>query len=921
MKQYIVSGMTCASCQNHVEKAAKNVEGVTSASVSLLTNTLTVEGSPDDCAILSAVAEAGYEARPMNKTAPTSSTVLQEDALQDRETPALKRRLLGSLIFVLTLMYITMGAGMWGWPLPSYFQKNYLALTLTQMLMAIIVMQINKKFFLSGFRSLFHGAPNMDTLVALGSTVSFAWSLYVFYQMCSLIARGGANAELMSFYHGELYFEGAAMIPTFITVGKMLEAMSKGRTTDALKKLMKMAPKTATVQRDGKEEIVAIETVQPGDILIIRPGESIPADAVIVEGATAIDESTLTGESIPVDKNVGDRIKAATMNTSGFIKAKALHVGEDTAFAKIIQMVSEAAGTKAPIARIADRISGIFVPAVLLISALVFIGWLIAGMDIAGALRHAIAVLVISCPCALGLATPVAIMVANGMGASHGVLFKTSEAMEAAGKVDILAFDKTGTITKGKPEVTVIVPNDDLNEIDVLTLAYALEAKSEHPLAKAIVQKAETEHLVLQDITDFKALSGNGLEGILQNEKISGGSLRYISSVASVDEDWIAKANAVAEQGQTPLLFTKGGKVQGMIAVADVIREDAKTTVAQLKRLGIETILLTGDNERTANVIGEKVGVQKVIAGVLPDGKEAVIRQLQARGSVAMVGDGINDAPALARADIGIAIGNGTDIAIDSADIVLINSRLPDIPAAIRLSRKTILNIRENLFWAFAYNALLIPMAAGLYPGIQISPMWGAAAMSLSSFTVCLNALRLNLFNIYADQNDRPRKKRKKTEQPEQYAMDTGGRMQVPVYGMSCAHCEDRLCQAVKKIDGVLDAQADHMTNCLTVRYAKKPDMAVVRSVIEQTGYSCDTKASKEKMEDKTMEKRIGIEGMMCTHCEAAVRKALESLSGVEKAEVSKDRKEAVVVLNKEVDDTKLKKAIEDAGYTVTSIQ
>lgn len=917
MKQYIVSGMTCASCQSHVEKAAGKVKGVTAATVSLLTNTLTIEGTPEDQDVIAAIADAGYEARPAQTMTATSSSV-QEDMLKDRQTPKLKKRLKWSLVFVALLMYLTMGVNMWGWPLPTYFEQNIMALALTQQLLALAVMIINHDFFTSGFKSLLHGMPNMDTLVALGSSISFAWSIAMMYQMSSLLTDGHSNMSLMHLYHNGLYFESAAMIPAFITVGKMLEAMSKGRTTDALKKLIKMAPKTATLEKGDKEETVPIESVQPGDIIIIRPGESIPVDAVIVEGSTAIDESALTGESVPADKNVGDMVQAATINTSGFIKVKAMHVGENTAFAKIIRMVSEAAGTKAPIARIADRISGIFVPGVLIIAALVLVGWLMSGKTVAEALRHAVAVLVISCPCALGLATPVAIMVASGIGASHGILFKTSEAMEAAGKIDILAFDKTGTITKGKPEVTAIIPRDAMREADVLELAYALEAKSEHPLAKAIVHKAEEENIVLHDIVDFKVLSGNGLEGMLQNEKISGGSIRYISTIADVDEKWIAKANMIAGQGQTPLLFSKNGKVQGIIAVADVIREEAKMAIMQLKRLGIETIMLTGDNERTANVIGKEAGVHEVIAGVLPDGKEAVIRRLQKRGKVAMVGDGINDAPALVHADIGIAIGNGTDIAIDSADIVLMNSHLLDIPAAIRLSRKAILNIRENLFWAFAYNLLLIPMAAGLYPGIQISPMWGAAAMSLSSFTVCMNALRLNLFHIYSAQHDRPVKKSKKN--PYTCSPDTFKCMQIPVYGMQCENCAKHVCQAVKMINGVLDAKADYAKNSLTIQYVNKPDMEKVKEAIVEAGYSFGNGISTENKEAHKMEKKISIEGMACAHCEARVRKALEGLSGVEKADVSKERKEAIVALSKTVEDAELKKAIEDAGYTVTSI-
>ncbi|HCV55300.1 MAG TPA: Cu2+-exporting ATPase, partial [Erysipelotrichaceae bacterium] len=741
MKQYIIGGMSCASCQARVEKAAGAVAGVDSAVVSLLTNTLTVEGDPRDADIIKAVENAGYTAKikgAQAKSAQGESAKLaaEEDALKDTTTPKLKRRLILSIGFVLALMYITMGYNMWGWPLPSYFMHNHLGLTLTQMLLAIAVMLINKDFFVSGFKSLFHGGPNMDTLVALGSSVSFGWSTFVFFRMCGMITNGASNMELMELYHNDLYFESAAMIPAFITIGKMLESMSKGRTTDALKNLMKMAPKTATILKDGKETVVSVDEVKAGDIFAVKPGEAVPVDGIVEEGTSAIDESVLTGESLPVDKGPGDKVSAATINSSGYLKVRATRVGEDTTFAQIIQMVSDAAGTKAPIARIADQVSAVFVPAVIGISAVVLVIWLIVGAPLATALSHAIAVLVISCPCALGLATPVAIMVANGMGAKNGILFKTSEAMENAGKVQIIAFDKTGTITKGKPTVTDILPAEGNSEAQLLQSALNLEARSEHPLAQAVVQKAEEEHLSAQDVTDFQALSGHGVQAQQNGKTLYGGSMKSVQSRMKLDDSWVQKADALASQGKTPLFFVEDGRLAGVIAVADVIKEDSRSAIQQLQAMGIETVMLTGDNQRTAEAIGKQAGVQKVIAGVLPDEKEAVIRKLQQRGKTAMVGDGINDAPALTRADIGIAIGSGTDVAIDSGDIVLMNSKLSDVAAAVRLSRQALRTIRENLVWAFAYNVALIPMAAGLYRGISISPMWGAAAMSLSSFTV-----------------------------------------------------------------------------------------------------------------------------------------------------------------------------------------
>ena len=835
MKQYIIGGMSCASCQARVEKAAGAVAGVDSAVVSLLTNTLTVEGDPQDADIIKAVENAGYTAKTKGaqaKSAQGESAKLaaEEDALKDTTTPKLKRRLILSIGFVLALMYITMGYNMWGWPLPSYFMHNHLGLTLTQMLLAIAVMLINKDFFVSGFKSLFHGGPNMDTLVALGSSVSFGWSTFVFFRMCGMITNGASNMELMELYHNDLYFESAAMIPAFITIGKMLESMSKGRTTDALKNLMKMAPKTATILKDGKETVVSVDEVKAGDIFAVKPGEAVPVDGIVEEGTSAIDESVLTGESLPVDKGPGDKVSAATINSSGYLKVRATRVGEDTTFAQIIQMVSDAAGTKAPIARIADQVSAVFVPAVIGISAVVLVIWLIVGAPLATALSHAIAVLVISCPCALGLATPVAIMVANGMGAKNGILFKTSEAMENAGKVQIIAFDKTGTITKGKPTVTDILPAEGNSEAQLLQSALNLEARSEHPLAQAVVQKAEEEHLSAQDVTDFQSLSGHGVQAQQNGKTLYGGSMKSVQSRMKLDDSWVQKADALASQGKTPLFFVEDGRLAGVIAVADVIKEDSRSAIQQLQAMGIETVMLTGDNQRTAEAIGKQAGVQKVIAGVLPDEKEAVIRKLQQRGKTAMVGDGINDAPALTRADIGIAIGSGTDVAIDSGDIVLMNSKLSDVAAAVRLSRQALRTIHENLVWAFAYNVALIPMAAGLYRGISISPMWGAAAMSLSSFTVCMNALRLNLFDVHSSKHDKPLKHQAlpETEQPvtacplpAEPAKEEAS-MTIGVDGMMCEHCEKAVADSLKKIDGVVDVHADHEAKKAVVSFMKQ---------------------------------------------------------------------------------------------------
>ena len=858
MTQYTVTGMTCAACQARVEKAVSKLPGVYSVSVSLLTNSMSVDGKASESDIIQAVEAAGYGVKPRNdaalseqkgKMSASARLAAEEETLRDHETPKLINRLIWSIGFLIVLMYITMGHNMLSLPVPAFLDHNHLGLALTQMLLAIIVMYINRAFFISGFRTLFHGSPNMDALVALGSSVSFGWSLYVFYQMTVMITQGISNADLMEIYHSRLYFESAAMIPALITVGKTLESISKGRTTDALKALMKMAPQTATVERNGKEAVVDIDEVGIGDIFIVRPGESIPVDGIIIEGDTAVDESALTGESIPVDKSTGDSVSAATINQSGFIRAKASRVGEDTTFSQIIQMVSDAAATKAPIARIADRVSGVFVPRVIVIAVIVFIIWIIQGSGTAFALERAICVLVISCPCALGLATPVAIMVGNGVGARNGILFKTSESLESAGKVSIVALDKTGTITEGRPEVTDIIPADGVSETELVTTAYLLEARSEHPLAKAIVNIVDEPPCPINPVLNWRALSGNGVTAELNGQIMHGGSGRYIRTVAKVDDVMLHREKSLSEEGKTPLFFAVDGKLLGMIAVADVIKKDSAGAVRELQNMGIEVVMLTGDNERTAKAIGKQAGVDKVMAGVLPDAKESVIRMLQKHGKVAMVGDGINDSPALTRADIGIAIGAGADVAVDSADVVLMNSKLTDVSAAVRLSRKTLANIYENLFWAFAYNVILIPMAAGLYRGIQMNPMWGAAAMSLSSFTVCMNALRLNLLKIHDAKHDR------KLRHPA-------------------------------SLVGVPDSNVDN-----------------------------------KEMEEKTMTKTLKVEGMMCGHCEARVKKALEAVGGVEEAVADHNSGTAVVTLSAEVADDILIKAVEDQDYKVLGVE
>ena len=858
MEQYNVTGMSCAACSARVEKAVKKVPGVTSCSVSLLTNSMGVEGTASPAAILSAVQEAGYGASPKNASASKASDASADlDALADRETPKLKRRLIASLGFLLVLMYFSMGHMMWGWPLPHWFDGNHVAMGLVQLLLAGIVMVINQKFFINGFKGLIHGAPNMDTLVALGSMASFVWSTYALFAMTR--AQVDGNDELVMHYMMEFYFESAAMILTLITVGKMLEARSKGKTTDALKSLMKLAPKTATLMRDGAEVTVAIADVQKGDVFVVRPGENIPVDGVVLEGTSAVNESALTGESIPVDKAVGDKVSAATTNQSGFLRCEATRVGEDTTLAQIIKMVSDAAATKAPIAKIADTVSGFFVPAVISIAVLTTIVWLLLGHELGYALARGISVLVISCPCALGLATPVAIMVGNGLGAKNGILFKTAASLEAAGRTQIVALDKTGTITEGAPRVTDLLPAEGVTETELLTLAAALESRSEHPLAKAVLADAEAKAITPPEVTDFAALPGNGLAAKLDGMDIYAGNAAFIQTRLTLPAALAQQAEKLASEGKTPLFFGGAGRLLGVIAVADTIKEDSPEAIRQLQNMGIRVVMLTGDNQRTADAIGRQAGVDEVIAGVLPDGKEAVIRQLQASGKVAMVGDGINDAPALTRADTGIAIGAGTDVAIDAADVVLMNSKLSDVPAAIRLSRATLRNIHENLFWAFIYNIIGIPLAAGLFIpfGLTLNPMFGAAAMSLSSFCVVSNALRLNLFDLHSTRHD-------------------------------------------------------HKT--------ASPAAAPVQSAAENNK-KLDAEAPEVKTEDHTMKKTLKVEGMMCGHCEARVKKALEALPEVDEAVVSHEAGTAIVTLNAEVADDVLKNAVEAQDYKVTGIQ
>ena len=890
MKQYTVTGMSCAACSSRVEKAVSKVPGVTACSVSLLTNSMGVEGDVPPETVIHAVEDAGYGAslKGQGTAAQAQSASEAEDALKDRETPVLKHRLIASLGFLAVLMYMSMGHMMWGWPLPHFMDGNHVAMGLLQLLLAGIIMVINQKFFISGFKGLLHRAPNMDTLVALGSGASFIYSTYALFAMTDAQLKGNGTA-VMSYMH-EFYFESAAMILALITVGKMLEARSKGKTTDALKGLMKLAPKTAVIIRDGVETKVPIEEVKKGDVFVVRPGENIPVDGVVLEGASAVNEAALTGESIPVDKAQGDPVSAATVNQSGYLRCEATRVGEDTSLSQIIRMVSDAAATKAPIAKIADRVSGVFVPAVITIAVVTTIIWLLAGQTFGFALARGISVLVISCPCALGLATPVAIMVGNGMGAKNGILFKTAVSLEETGKMDIVALDKTGTITSGEPRVTDVIPSGGVTEKELVSLALSLEKKSEHPLAKAVLLYAKEQQVDAPEVADFQALPGNGLSGTLDGASLAGGSFSYISGHTTVSAQEQASFERLASEGKTPLCFMKNGRLAGMIAVADVIKEDSPQAVKELQNMGIRVVMLTGDNERTARAIGAQAGVDEVIAGVLPDGKESVIRSLKEQGKVAMVGDGINDAPALTRADIGIAIGAGTDIAIDAADVVLMKSRLSDVPAAIRLSRATLRNIHENLFWAFFYNVVGIPLAAGLwYPifGWKLNPMFGAAAMSLSSFCVVTNALRLNLFKMHDASKDHPMRKR------AEKTANKGG---------------------------------EKAENAGAVRMGAEDTRSIGQTANENETVSKKMQKSENQknhinMEGITMTKTMNIEGMMCGHCEARVKKALEALAGVESAEVSHEKGTAVVSMSADVADDTLKEAVEAQDYKVDSIQ
>ena len=828
MKQYTVTGMSCAACSARVEKAVSQVPGVQSCAVSLLTNSMGVEGTASESEIIRAVEEAGYGARSKDASSPAAPAAVQEDALADRETPKLKRRLLTSLGFLIVLMYISMGHMMAGFPLPAFMEGNHVAMGLAQLLLAAIVMVINQKFFISGFKSLWHRAPNMDTLVALGSAASFGWSVYVLFAMTVSQVHGDA-AAVMGYMH-EFYFESAAMILTLITVGKMLEARSKGKTTDALKSLMKLAPQTATLLRNGQETTVPIDQVQPGDVFTVRPGESIPVDGVVVSGGSAVNEAALTGESIPVDKAEGDKVSAATVNQSGFLQCRATRVGQDTTLSQIIKMVSDAAATKAPIAKVADKVSGVFVPVVISIAAVTTVIWLLLGQPFGYALARGISVLVISCPCALGLATPVAIMVGNGLGARHGILFKTAVSLEEAGKTQIVALDKTGTITKGEPQVTDVLPLDGISENELLAAAFALEKKSEHPLARAVVAYGESKGLTAPDTDGFSALPGNGLSGTLNGEALLGGSQKFVSSKVTVPDSLQKAAERLAGEGKTPLFFAKNGQSLGVIAVADTIKEDSPEAIRQLQNMGIRVVMLTGDNERTAQAVGKQAGVDEVIAGVLPEGKEQVIQKLKKQGKVAMVGDGINDAPALTRADIGVAIGAGADVAVDAADVVLMNSRLTDVPAAIRLSRAALRNIHENLFWAFIYNIIGIPLAAGAFIslfGWTLNPMFGAAAMSLSSFCVVSNALRLNFFDLYSAKRD------KKIKIKESKTMEKT----LKIEGMMCMHCSGRVQKALEAIDGVASANVSHETGTAVVTLNQNISDDVLKKAVTDAGY------------------------------------------------------------------------------------
>ena len=923
MKQYTVTGMSCAACSARVEKAVNAVPGVTSCSVSLLTNSMGVEGTASSADIIKAVVDAGYGASEKGAGSAkksTSSTIAEaEAALEDHETPVLKRRLISSVGFLIVLMYFSMGAMMWGWPLPEFLATNYMAQALIQLYLTVIVMIINKKFFISGFKSLAHRAPNMDTLVALGSSAAFVWSSYALFEMTTY----SDPMDQMHVMHTEFYFEAAAMILTLITVGKMLEARSKGKTTDALKSLMKLAPKTATVLRDGQEVTVGVDEVEKGDIFVVRPGENIPVDGVVLEGHSAVNESALTGESIPVDKAEGDTVSAATLNQSGFIKCRATRVGEDTTLSQIIQMVSDAAATKAPIAKVADKVSGIFVPTVITIAVITTVVWLLIGQSFGYSLARGISVLVISCPCALGLATPVAIMVGNGMGAKNGILFKTAASLEEAGKMDIVALDKTGTITSGEPKVTDIIPAEGVSEDELMRLALALEQKSEHPLARAIMQRGEELGMKAPEVSSFEALPGNGVIASMGGKELATGNHKFIITKATVTDDMRAKAEALAEQGKTPLYFAEGGALAGIIAVADVIKEDSPRAVQELRNMGIRVVMLTGDNERTAKAIGAQAGVDEVIAGVLPDGKESVIRKLMKQGKVAMVGDGINDAPALTRADIGIAIGAGTDVAIDAADVVLMKSQLSDVPAAIRMSRATLRNIHANLFWAFFYNTIGIPIAAGcfVWAGLTLNPMLGAAAMSLSSFCVVSNALRLNLFKMYNASKDKPRKHKAAAAPAEEEEELIEVAMRID--GMMCGHCEKTVTEALSAVEGVEDVSASAEKGLAKFKIHPDTSEQALKDAVTKAGYifvgfgenvtACPITG--------TVEKTVKIEGMMCEHCERAVNEALGAVAGVESVKADAKAGTAAVTMRPDTDEEAVKAAVVKAGYVFLGIE
>ncbi|MDO4459944.1 MAG: heavy metal translocating P-type ATPase [Clostridia bacterium] len=924
MQNYNVTGMSCAACSARVEKAVKAVEGVSSCAVSLLTNSMGVEGTASPQAIIKAVENAGYGAS--LKGAEKKTYVDYEDTLRDTETPKLKKRLISSVFFLLVLMYFSMGHMMWGFPLPAFFNDNHVAMGLVQLLLSAIVMIINGKFFISGFKGLIHRAPNMDTLVALGSSASFVWSVYALFMMTDAQLKGGASGAMP--WMDEFYFESAAMILTLITVGKMLEARSKGKTTNALKSLMRLTPKTANIVRDGEEVTVNVEEVNSGDVFVVRPGEAVPVDGIVLEGHTAVNESALTGESIPVDKAEGDTVSAATINQSGFIKAQATRVGEDTTLSQIIKMVSDAATTKAPIAKIADKVSGVFVPAVISIAVITLIVWLIIGKPIDFALARAISVLVISCPCALGLATPVAIMVGNGVGAKNGILFKTAVSLEETGKVNIVALDKTGTITKGEPQVTDIIPAEGISEGELILKAVSLESKSEHPLAKAVMLKAEEHGITPRETENFTALPGNGLKAKLRESELIGGSMKYISSVIGMSSEYKTLTDRLSSEGKTPLVFAENNRLIGIIAVADVIKEDSPKAIEELQNMGIKVVMLTGDNERTAKAIGDEAGVDSVIAGVLPDGKEEVIRKLREHGRVAMVGDGINDAPALTRADIGIAIGAGADVAVDAADVVVMKSRLSDVVAAIRLSRAALRNIHENLFWAFFYNAIGIPLAAGCYIalfGWSLNPMFGAAAMSLSSFCVVTNALRLNLVDVYSSKRDKKQKHIADITDVIPASESKTTELTIAIEGMMCHHCEATVKNALEAVSGVKTAEPDFEKGTCRVLLTAEIDREILRKAIEDKDYkvlsfSDDENENKIIKENITMTKTMNIQGMMCPHCEANVKKTLEAIEGVESAVVSHEAGTAVVTLTAEVADEVLKSAVEAKDYKVTSI-